>query len=262
MKELHLDYETLDQLFKIIDDNFKEIRNSISIIDNRLSEMENDISQGTIITDIQVTVDDTPSDTPTCETTIVKVGRRSVLSMNFKGLKGATGASGTDGKRGSILYVGTDTTSLEATNRLMEMVGSNEFRKGDVFLNSRSFELMECISGGIPTSARWKLLGILNGTSIDLGDATGIFTGNKDQIVLGNGSVMNIEEFITKYTDSIRKGLGYFRGGANQVVTGTGGYYTIADMLDDNSEILRRSIGIVTREHEGLVPPLPSGTDD
>lgn len=260
MKELHLDYETLDQLFKIIDDNFKEIRDTISVIDNRLSEMENDISLGTIISDIQVTMDDTPSPTPSCETSIVKVGRRSVLSLNFKGLKGETGASGTDGKRGSLLYVGSDTTSLEASNRLIEMVGSNEFRKGDIFLNSKSFEIMECITGGVPANAKWRLLGILNGTSVDLGDATGIFTGTKSQIVLGNGSVMNIEEFFEKYLDNVRKGLGYFRGGANQVVTGNGGYYTIADMIDDNAEIIRRSIGIVTREHEGLVPPLPKDT--
>lgn len=258
MKELHLDYETLDQLFKIIDDNFKELRDSLAKIETRINGLQSDIDMGTVISDIQVTVDDTPSDTPTCETAIVKVGKRSILSLNFKGLKGGKGDSGTDGKRGSLLYVGSDTTSLEASNRLIEMVGSNEFRVGDIFLNSKSFEIKECIAGGVPAEAKWKLLGVLNGTSVDLGDATGIFVGTKNQLLLGNGTVIGIEDFITKYTDNIRKSLGYFRGGANQVVTGNGGYYTIPDMLSDNDETIRRSIGIVTKEHEGLVPPLPN----
>lgn len=258
MKELHLDYETLDQLFKIIDDNFKEIRDSITKIETRINEVESDLSMGTVISDIQVNIDNTPSDTPSCETTIVKVGKRSVLSLNFKGLKGSKGDSGTDGKRGSLLYVGSDTTSLEASNRLIEMVGSNEFRKGDIFLNSKSFEIMECIEGGVPAEAKWKLLGVLNGTSIDLGDATGIFTGTRNQLVLGNGTVISITDFIEKYLPDIKKGLGYFRGGINQLVTGNGSLYNIPDMLSDNIETIRRDIGIVNRKREGLVPPLPS----
>ena len=258
MKELHLDYETLDQLFKVIDDNFKELRDSLTIMENRMNQIENDMSLGTIISDIQVTMDDTPSDTPSCETTIVKAGRRSILSLDFKGLKGKTGDSGTDGKRGSLLYVGSDTTSVEASNRLIEMVGSNEFRKGDIFLNSKSFEISECIEGGVPAEARWKLLGVLNGTSIDLGDATGIFTGTRNQLVLGNGTVISIADFLEKYLPDIKKGLGYFRGGINQLVTGNGSLYNIPDMLSDNIETVRRELGIVNRQREGLVPPLPS----
>ena len=258
MKELHLDYETLDQLFKIIDDNFKELRDNLTKIESRINGLQSDMDMGTVISDIQVTLDDTPSDTPSCETAIVKVGKRSILTLNFRGLKGGKGDSGTDGKRGTIIYVGSDTTSLEASNRLIEMVGNNEFRKGDVFLNSKSFELKECIEGGVPASARWKLLGVLNGTSVDLGDATGIFVGTKNQILLGNGTVVGIEDFLLEHSEDIRKNLGFFRGGANQLVTGNGGYYTIPDMLDDNAEFIRRSIGIVTKDHEGLVPHLPN----
>ena len=258
MKELHLDYESLDQLFKTIDDNFKELRDSISKIETRVLGIENDMSMGTIISDIQVTIDDEPSDTPSCETAIVKVGKRSILSLNFKGLKGSKGESGTNGRRGTIMYVGADTTTLEASNRLIEMVGSNEFRVGDIFLNSKSFEIKECIEGGVPANAKWKLLGVLNGTSVDLGDATGIFVGTKNQLVLGNGTVIGIDEFIEKYLPDIKKGLNFFRGGANQVTTGNGNYVTIPDMFRDNIEIIRKDIGIVTRDHEGLVPRLPS----
>ena len=98
----------------------------------------------------------------------------------------------------------------------------------------------------------------MNGTSVDLGDATGIFVGTKNQLVLGNGTVIGIEEFIEKYLPDIKKGLNFFRGGANQVTTGNGNYVTIPDMFRDNIEIIRKDIGIVTRDHEGLVPRLPS----
>ena len=257
MKDLHLDSETLDQMFKTIDDNFKELRNSINTISDKVKSIETDLNDGGIITGIQVTVDDSPAEAPSCETAIIKVGRRSLLTMNFKGLRGNSGVAGSDGKRGNIIYVGTDTTTSEASNRLTEMVGSNEFRIGDLFLNSKSFELKECIRSGIPEEARWKLLGILNGTSIDLGEQTGIFTGNKDQLTLGDGSVVDIDKFIEKYLQSIKDGLKYFRGGGNQLVLGNGGYLTIGTMLDNNIDYIRTKLGVVTTEKEGLVPRLP-----
>ena len=262
MKDLYIQRETLDQMFTKIDENFKEIVSRLSKLEQSVEIIENDVAAGNIINGVEVTVDSTPTSKPSCEVGLVKVGNRSKLTMNFKGLRGSDGEQGIDGVRGTIIYVGTDTTSQETADRLTEMVGNSAFRVGDIFLNSKSFELKECTRGGEPADARFKLLGVLNGTSVDLGEQTGIFTGNKNQLTLGDGSVINISTFLDNYLSTIKNGLSYFNGGRNQLTLGNGEYINIGEFLTGNVEQIRSSIGVVTKDKAGLVPKLPIIVDD
>lgn len=272
MKELQLNRSSLDEMFETINENFREIQSkvddievSVRNVERNVTNVTNIITEGDVINRVDVTVDNLSSDNPSCRAYISKDGEDTVIHFSFTGIKGRDGEAGTDGTRGSIIYLGADTTSDETANRLTDMTGSPEFRIGDLFLNSKTFELKECTRAGAPTSVKFRSVGFLGKASdegstepappVEIPDP---FTGTSSQLVLGDGSVIGIADFITRYIESIRRGLNWFRGGKNQVVLGTGEYLTIGELITSNADVIRNSIGVVTQQKAGLVPRLPA----
>ena len=50
-------------------------------------------------------------------------------------------------------------------------------------------------------------------------------------------------------------------GSTGEVALGDGSIVTIEQFIEDNIDIIREKLGIVTREHDGLVPKLPTLED-
>lgn len=275
MRELHVDRDNFDTLFEKTADNFDEIYDDLRSLRTSISNLSDSVSRGTIVTGVRVSVDSTASQAPTCDARMVDDGHGgSILDLTFHGLNGTPGATGSNGTRGNIIYIGTNTTDEEAADRLTLMTGSDQFILGDLFIKTGTFELMQCVRAGVPSEARFNLIGTIKGDPGDAGEGGGggtqpelptqptidplsIFTGGKAQVVLGDGSYLNISDLFSKNANGIKTATGWFKGGRNEFAMGNGTTLTISDFITQNIEAMRSTLGVATKEREGFTPKLP-----
>lgn len=284
MKELHVDRETLEEMFVTINQDLIELNNRMNDLQKAQTELSEKteevyyvVKSGSVLTGARATVDNVYSENPTCDVHLESEGPESqTLVLEFHGLRGPTGQSVT-GRRGNIILISSNTTDAEATAKLKQLTGTDDFIVGDLFINVKTYELMQCITGGKPNKAKFQSIGYMkdeseNGPGSSGGGGSGGsgggggssssggsfgFTGTDNQVVLGDGSVMDIVQFFNLHLDELKSSLNWFRGGRNQLVRGNGDYITVGELINQEIENIRNTLGIVTTEKAGLVPKLP-----
>lgn len=157
------------------------------------------------ITAVNVTVNPGHSEAPTCEASVSGEAGAKTIDLTFSGLQGANGADGQPGKDGepgkdadiTAVNITVNPGHSKAPSATAQVSGETGAKTIDI-----TFEGLQ----GAP------------------GDAGSDFSpsGSSTDILLGDGTVKSIEEFIT-----------------------------------ENIETIRDAIGLATTEHIGLIPALP-----
>lgn len=81
------------------------------------------------------------------------------------GPAGSTGAAGSNGVRGSRWTVGTAITGTSTTGTVFSSSGITDALAGDMYMNSSTYNVYECTTGGAASVAKWTYIGNIKGTT-------------------------------------------------------------------------------------------------
>lgn len=123
---------------------------------------------------------DTNVGTPSVTVTASGSNTAKVFNFTFKNLKGATGATGpkgdigdtgpqgakgATGTRGSLVYWGTAITGTSTTAAVFSSSGIASALVNDMYINTSNWNVYQCTTAGVASSAKWKYIGNIKGAT-------------------------------------------------------------------------------------------------